>query len=139
MTATFDTPTPTDTAAGTRLLRTVLRLDAAASGMLGILAASGGAAGLLAAPLGIAAPALVGVGLFLVVYALGLVALAAPAMIPRAGAWTVVVGNSAWVLASVAVAVVGGLTVLGTVVVLVQAAAVALLAALQYTGLRRSR
>lgn len=120
------------------LLRTVLRLDAAASGLLGVVAAAGGAAGLLAAPLGTSAPWLVGVGLFLVVYALGLVALAAPTTIPRTGAWTVVIGNAAWVAASVVVALAGDLTVLGVVVVLVQAAAVALLAELQYTGLRRA-
>ena len=134
-----DTLSPTPAATRRDLLRTALRLDAAASGLLGVVAAAGGAAGLLATPLGIPGPWLVGVGAFLVVYALGLVALATPATIPPVGAWTVVVGNAAWVLAGVAVTVVGGLTVLGTIVVLAQAAAVALLAELQYTGLRRGR
>lgn len=132
-----DTLTTAPSASGERLLRTVLRLDAAASGALGVLAAAGGAAGLLAGPLGIPGPWLVGVGVFLVVYALGLVVLAAPRHVSRAGAWTVVIGNAGWVLGSVVAALVGGFTVLGTVVVVAQALAVALLAELQCTGLRR--
>src|SRR5687768_17332111 len=75
-------------------LRLALRLDGAASGALGLAA-------LVAAPalsdlLGPGSGALRAVGAFLVVYAAALVALAALRAIPRAAAWTVVVGNLAW-------------------------------------------
>ncbi|MDD7936264.1 hypothetical protein [Actinomycetospora straminea] len=133
------TPTTAAPTTGThRGLRAVLRLDAAASGALGIAAAAG--AGVLDTWLGLSSPLLLGVGVFLVVYAAGLVALAARPVVPRPLTWVVVLGNSAWVLMSVAL-VVGAweqLTVLGAVVVLAQAAAVAVFADLQWaTGLRR--
>lgn len=136
------TPTTTPTTAPTtdthRALRGVLRLDAAASGALGIAAAAG--AGVLDTWLGLSGPLLLGVGVFLVVYAAGLVALAARPAIPRPLTWVVVLGNSAWVLMSLGLAVGAWeqLTVLGAVVVLAQAAAVAVFADLQWaTGLRR--
>jgi hypothetical protein len=135
MTATITTPAATD---AQRPLRTVLRLDAAASGALGIAAAAG--AGVLDTLLGLSRGLLLGVGVFLVVYAAGLVVLAAKRAVPRGATWVVVLGNSAWVLASLGLAVGGWerLTVLGAVVVLAQAAAVAVFADLQWaTGLRR--
>lgn len=123
----------TTTALATRLdLRAVLRLDAVASGTLGLAAAAG--AGVLDTLLGLPAGLLTGVGVFLVVYAAGLVALAGRPAIPRPATWVVVLGNSAWVLASLGL-VVGAwdrLTVLGAVIVLAQAAAVAVFADLQY-------
>jgi hypothetical protein len=124
---------------GGRLLRFALRLDAAASGALGLLALV--AAPPLAGLLGPAAGALRGVGAFLVAYALGLVLLAAREAIPRAGAWTVVVGNALWALSSIGAVVAGRetFTVLGVAVVLAQAAAVAVFAYLQWLGLRRAR
>ncbi|MEJ2864644.1 hypothetical protein [Actinomycetospora flava] len=129
------TATTTDTR---RSLRGVLRLDAAASGALGVAAAAG--AGVLDTLIGLSTPLLLGVGVFLVVYATGLVLLAGLRAIPRLLTWVVVLGNSAWVLMSLAL-VVGAwdqLTVLGVVVVIAQAAAVAVFADLQWTqGLRR--
>jgi hypothetical protein len=123
----------TTTALATRLdLRAVLRLDALASGALGLAAAAG--AGVLDTALGLPSSLLTGVGVFLVVYAAGLVALAGRRTIPRPATWVVVLGNSAWVLASLGL-VVGAwdrLTVLGAVIVLAQAAAVAVFADLQY-------
>jgi len=123
----------TTTALATRLdLRAVLRLDAVASGTLGLAAVAG--AGVLDTALGLPSSLLLGVGVFLVVYAAGLVALAGRAVIPRPATWVVVLGNSAWVLASLGL-VVGAwdrLTVLGAVIVLAQAAAVAVFADLQY-------
>jgi hypothetical protein len=123
----------TTTALATRLdLRAVLRLDAVASGALGLAATAG--AGVLDTVLGLPSSLLLGVGVFLVVYAAGLVALAGRAVIPRPATWVVVLGNSAWVLASLGL-VVGAwdrLTVLGAVIVLAQAAAVAVFADLQY-------
>ena len=125
-------PTSTD-----HLLRSVLRLDATASGALGV-------AGLLAAPalgdlLGAPAPAVLGVGAFLTAFAAGLVALAARPVVPRPLARTVVLGNAGWVVASVLVALLAPLTTVGVVVVLGQAGAVAGFAALQALGLRRMR
>jgi hypothetical protein len=123
----------TTTALATRLdLRAFLRLDAVASGALGLAAAAG--AGVLDTLLGLPAGLLLGVGVFLVVYAAGLVALAGRTVIPRPATWVVVLGNSAWVLASLGL-VVGAwdrLTVLGVAIVLAQAAAVAVFADLQY-------
>lgn len=122
---------------GGRLLRLVLRVDAAASGALGL-------AGLAAAPqlsalLGPPAPVLVGTGAFLAAFATGLLVLAARPVVPRPAAATVVVGNAVWVVGSAAAAVAGweALTGLGVAVVLGQAAAVAVLADLQWLGLRR--
>jgi hypothetical protein len=123
----------TTTALATRLdLRAVLRLDAVASGALGLAATTG--AGVLDTALGLPSSLLLGVGVFLVVYAAGLVALAGRPTIPRPATWVVVLGNSAWVLASLGLAVGAWerLTVLGAVVVLAQAAAVAVFADLQY-------
>jgi hypothetical protein len=123
----------TTTALAARLdLRAVLRLDAVASGTLGLAATAG--AGVLDTALGLPSSLLLGVGVFLVVYAAGLVALAGRTVIPRPTTWVVVLGNSAWVLASLGL-VVGAwdrLTVLGAVIVLAQAAAVAVFADLQY-------
>ncbi|OZM82397.1 hypothetical protein [Pseudonocardia sp. MH-G8] len=122
-----------------RLLRIALRLDAAASGALGLLAV--GAAAPLSGLLGPGEGVLRGVGAFLVVYALALVAVAAGSVISRPAAWTVVIGNSVWVLGSIGAAVAGRaeLTTLGIAVVLAQAAAVAIFADLQWLGLRRAR
>ena len=65
----------TTTALATRLdLRAVLRLDAVASGTLGLAATA--RAGVLDTALGLPSNLLLGVGVFLVVYAAGLVALA---------------------------------------------------------------
>jgi hypothetical protein len=124
---------------GGRLLRFALRLDAAGSGALGLLGLA--AAGPLADPLGTTADALRVAGAFLAGYALVLVLLAARPVIPRAAAWTVVVGNTVWVLGSIGAAVAGrdSFTALGVAVVLAQAAAVAVFADLQWLGLRRAR
>jgi hypothetical protein len=121
------------------LLRLALRLDAAASGAMGLAFAA--AAPVLDGFLGIPTGWLVGLGAFLMVYALGLVWIAARPRIPAALAWTVILGNLAWVLASVAALVAGWfpLTAVGTAVTIAQAVAVAGFADLQYVGLRRTR
>jgi hypothetical protein len=121
-----------------QLLRFALRLDAAASGALGVLSVA--AAPALADLLGPGAGALRGIGAFLLVYAAGLVLLAGLRSIPRPAAWTVVVGNLAWAAGTTVLAfAVHELTTFGTVVVLAQAAAVAAFADLQWVGLRRTR
>ena len=122
---------------GGRFLRLSLRLDAAASGALGVLSLA--AAPALADLLGPGTGALRGVGAFLVLYAAGLVLLAGLRSIPRPAAWTVVLGNLGWVAASVVAAfAVHDLTTVGTIVVLAQAAAVLTFADLQLIGLRRA-
>ena len=124
---------------GGRLLRFALRLDAAGSGALGLVGLA--AAAPLAEPLGMTAAGLLGTGAFFVGYALALVLLAARPVIPRAAAWTIVLGNTVWALGSIGAAVAGRdtFTALGVAVVLAQAAAVAVFADLQWIGLRRAR
>jgi hypothetical protein len=121
-----------------RFLRLALRLDAAASGALGVV--SLGAASAVSDLLGPGTGVLRAIGAFLVVYAAGLVALAGLRSIPRPAVWTVVVGNLAWAVGTGVLAfAVHELTTLGTVVVLAQALAVAVFADLQWIGLRRAR
>jgi hypothetical protein len=114
-----------------------VRLDAAASGGLGVLLAAGGA--LLDQLLGVPAAVLVGVGGFLVAYAAALWLIGSRPQVTRSAVRLVAAGNLLWVAASV-VAVAAGWwspTALGTGLMIAQAAAVALFAALQLTGLRR--
>jgi hypothetical protein len=123
------------TADGGRLLRTALRVDAVVSGALGLvsLVAAPPAGDLVGAP----EAALRGVGGFLVVFGIALLVLAARTAMPVPLVWAVVVGNLAWVAASAAVALLVPLTVLGIVVVVVQALGVAVFADLEWWGLRR--
>jgi hypothetical protein len=122
-----------------RLLRRSLNLDAVASGGLGLLLAAAGT--LLDEPLGIPSSALVPVGVFLVAYAAALWFVGSRPRVSRPAVWVVVVGNLLWVAASVVAAIAGwwSPTAVGTGFVLAQAAAVALFAELQFTGLRRAR
>lgn len=118
-------------------LRLSLRLDAAASGALGVLLAAGG--GVLDELLGIPTAVLVAVGGFLVAYAAALWLIGARPEVSRPAVRLVAAGNLLWVAASV-VAVVAGWwspTALGTGLLIAQAAAVALFAGLQLTALRR--
>jgi hypothetical protein len=122
-----------------RLLRRSLQLDAAASGGLGVLLAAAGA--VLDGPLGIPAAVLVPVGGLLVLYGAALWLLGMRPRLSRPAVKVVVAGNLVWVAASILAAVAGwwSPTTLGTVLVIAQAAAVALFAELQLTGLRRAR
>jgi hypothetical protein len=124
---------------GGRLLRFALRLDSAGSGSLGVVGLA--AASLLSDLLGVTENVLRGTGTFLVAYAVALVVLAAMRTIPRPAAWSVVVANLLWSVGSILTVVAAGesLTGLGVAVVLVQAAAVAVFAGLQWVGLRRAR
>jgi hypothetical protein len=56
----------------------------------------------------------------------------------RAGAWIVVAGNALWVLASAALLVISAPTTLGYAFLIAQAVAVALLAELEFVGLRKA-
>ena len=90
---------------GGSLLRVALRLDAAASGALGVLGVA--AAPLLAELLGPPTGLLWWLGAFLVGYAAALVLIAARPRISRPAGWTVVGGNATWVIGSVLATVAG--------------------------------
>jgi hypothetical protein len=118
-------------------LRTVLALDAATCLAAGGLMTVG--ASLLASatriPESILMPA--GLSLFPVAAVIAIVAYGRPP--PRAGVVTVVLGNALWVIGSVILLMFGGFapSALGIGFILVQAAAVAVLAELELVGLRR--
>lgn len=125
--------------ASTRFLRAALWLDAAASGVTGVLMLVG--SDLLAGPLGLPAVLLRAAGLILLPYA-GFVALVARRDVPSPGAVRAVIAcNVAWVVASIAILAQGWVapTVLGYAFVIAQAVVVGALAELQFIGLRRLR
>ena len=121
-----------------RSLVLALRADAAITGAFGALI--GAASPLLDGWLGIDAALLLALGVVLVGYALVLELVVARRP-TRALVWEVIVLNTLWVAASVVAVVTDALalTTLGTVFVLAQAAAVTVLAYLQYLALRRTR
>ncbi len=120
------------------LLRLILKLDAVATGAVGLLSLAAGPAldGLLGIPLSLLAP----VGLFLIVYAAAIWVAATRRRVSRPAAWTAVAINVVYAVDAVVVAVSGwfALTALGTAFVVFQAGAVALFAAAQFYALRRS-
>ncbi|MDG4832820.1 hypothetical protein O7627_26450 [Solwaraspora sp. WMMD1047] len=121
-----------------RLLRLALRLDAVASAGLGAAVAL--AAPLLDGPLGAPTALLWAIGGFLVPFSVALWVIGSRVPANRSAVRTVIAVNAAWVVGSVLLVLFGGLdlTALGVAVVLGQAAAVAVLAELQYAGLRRA-
>ena len=78
-------------------------------------------------------------GLALVPVAGFIVFVASRATVPAAGGWLVVVGNAAWALTSLALLTESRLTpnALGIAFIVIQAAAVAILAELEFTCLKR--
>jgi len=128
------------------LLRLVLKLDAVTTGAVGavMLLAAGTVVGdgrpfvvLLGIPLAV----LVSVGLFLVVYAAFIWIAGSRRRVSRPGALAAVAINAVYAVGCFVVVAAGWLplSALGVAFVLAQAAAVALFAALQYLGLRRSQ
>jgi hypothetical protein len=118
-------------------LRTVLWADALASGATGLVMVAG--AGLLESLLGLPGALTREAGLILVPYAALVALVAARAQISRAAVWVFIVANAAWTIGSIGL-LLGGLapTALGYAFVIAQAAVVALLAELEYTGLRKA-
>lgn len=127
-------------------LRLALRFDALATGAVGalMLLAAGTVVGdgrpfvvLLGIPLAV----LVSVGLFLVVYAAFIWIAGSRRRVSRPGALAAVAINAVYAVGCFVVVAAGWLplSALGVAFVLAQAAAVALFAALQYLGLRRSQ
>lgn len=120
------------------LLAGSVKLDAAMSGVSGAVLVAGGA--FLDGTTGIPAGWLVAIGLFFLVYAAALAAIVR-AGTPPSLARLVVMGNAAWVVLSIVALAADWLTptTTGSVLIGLQAAAVALVAELQLLGLRRAR
>ncbi|MCJ0764239.1 hypothetical protein [Variovorax terrae] len=118
-------------------LRNVLWADAVsclATGLLQVLF-TGAAAQLLGLP----AALLAWSGLFLLAYAGAVAYLATRKPVPRAAVWAIVAGNLGWAAGCVGLLAGGWLapTLLGQAYVVVQALTVAVLAELQFFGLRK--
>ena len=119
-------------------LRNVLWADAASclgSGLLQLLFT-----GSMARLLGLPPALLLWSGLFLLVYAGAVAFIATRDPLPRPVVWVLVAGNLGWAVACVLLVLGGGLapTTPGTAWILVQALTVAVLAELQFFGLRRA-
>ena len=126
------------TAIRSTFLRRLIAADAAACLLGGAVFALDAAR--LESPLGLSPQLLQPVGLFLVVYGVGLAILATRPSLPRAVVWTLVAFNLAWAIESAALVVLGWVspTSLGLGVVLVQAAGAMLVGDLQFLALRRA-
>jgi hypothetical protein len=128
--------TPT-TAVTSPFLRRVIALDAAACAASGLLLAFGGArlADLTGLPAALSRPA----GVFLLVWAALLAWIATRPAFNRAVVWTLIGVNAVWVLESVMVLALQWVrpTPFGYAFVIAQAIAVAVIADLQFIGLKR--
>ena len=120
------------------LLRRAFLLDAIASGMMALLLTFG--AGELAPLLDLPEPLLRETGLFLIAYTALVGWLATRQSMPKLLVITVIAGNAAWTLASIALLFSDAVTPngLGEAFVVAQAMVPGALAELQYIGLRRS-
>lgn len=120
------------------LLKTILLIDAAASGAMA--AAHLAVPGMLGTALALPAALLSGTGIFLAGYVLLLLVLARSRAVWRLLVTFVIAGNVGWTVLSVALLAAGILvpTGLGAAYVLVEAAGVLGFAALQYRGLKQS-
>jgi len=124
--------------ASPRFLRTVLVADAASGAVTALLQLT--AAGLFAEWLGLSAGLLVGSGIVLLFYIAGAAWLANCDPIPRGGTWILIVGNWMWVGGCMTLLLTGAAgTDLGRAYLLMQGAAVAVLAELQWFGVRARR
>ncbi len=121
-----------------QLLKIALLLDAVVSGTVGLLQLS--AATALTSLLALPHAVLMGTGEFLVVYALLLVGMASRTRLWPALVMFIVLGNVMWGLGCVVLLLAGVLSpnALGVGFVLMQTVAVAVFAALEWRGLRRS-
>jgi hypothetical protein len=134
-TASFDRPATGSTE--DLFLRRVLLADAAASGATGALMLVG--AGLLEPLLGLPPMLLRPASLILLPFAALVAYVATRPQLSRGAVWAIVIANLLWVADSAAL-VLGNWVVptgLGYVFVVAQAAVVAVLAKLEYVGLRR--
>jgi hypothetical protein len=121
------------------LLRTVLAVDAALSGLSGAVLALD--AGMLAGPFGLSPDMVRPVGIFLIGYAALLAWLAARPALPRKVVWGLIAFNLVWAAESVMLLALKWAepTGLGVGVVVAQAVGVVVVADLYFLALRRSR
>jgi hypothetical protein len=119
-------------------LRRAIQFDAAFSGLSALLLTFG--AGAMAPWLSLPEALLRESGLFLIAYAALVGWLGTRQSMPKAMVLIVIVGNAVWTFASIALLFSGAVApnLLGAVFVAMQAAAVGIIAELQYVGLRRS-
>jgi hypothetical protein len=118
-----------------QLLRNALTLDGAASGLCGVALLA--LAGVLAGPLGLPTAALVGFGVFALLYGPAVLYAGTRPVINRTAARVVVGLNLCMALDSVLTAVLVDVTVAGEVVLLALAVFGVGVAALQWAGLNR--
>jgi len=118
-------------------LRRVLLADALISGATGLVMAVG--AGFLASLLNLPTALLREAGLALLPYALFVAYVATRAQLKRPLVWALIIANALWALDSIALLVSGWIApnMLGYAFIIAQAVVVAVLAELQYTGMRR--
>lgn len=123
---------------GTAWLRRALWIDVLFSGVAGVAMGAGHA--LLAPLLGLPEGLLVGAALVCLAWAAALGALARRPHMPRSLVWCVILGNGAWVAASIALLAFGWVqpSGLGTAFLVVQAVAVGGFAELQWWAMRRA-
>lgn len=125
--------------ASNTLLRAALRLDAIASGAMGVILLAG--APWLRGLLGMPQPLLLAVGAVCLCWGLFVGAVSRRERPTEGVVWAIIVLNAVWVIESAALLLLGWVqpTQLGTAFVIVQALAVAALAELQFVGLTRAR
>jgi hypothetical protein len=118
-------------------LRTVLLLDAATCVASGLVMSLG--AGAIASRTGLPPALLAYAGLALLPIAAFMAWVATRTPVPAPGVWIVILGNAAWIAGCLWLMLggLGGLTALGHAFVGAQALAVAVLAELEYLGLKR--
>lgn len=121
----------------TKFLRTVLKLDAVVSGLNGVGYLV--AAGPLATLFGTSTSLLLGLGVFLVLWAAALVIIATRSRMSRRAVWAVVVVNALWVVDTVVLVAAGALSTIGIGWAAVQAIVVAGFVVLAVLGLRRAQ
>jgi hypothetical protein len=116
-------------------LRHVLWADAVASGATGLAMIAG--AGVLESLLGLPSALTREAGIILVPFAALVAVVATRARISRAAVWMIIAANAAWTIGSFGL-LAGGVAAaaLGCAFVIAQALVVAVLAALEYAGLR---
>ncbi|MFU0507538.1 hypothetical protein [Pseudaminobacter sp. NGMCC 1.201702] len=123
----------------TSFLTSTLRIDAAVSGAAALLMVAG--AGLLGPFLSLPVPLLFWAGVLLLPFVALLVAVARRKRASRVLLFDIVLLNTAWVIASFAILVVGVVepNMLGVTFIVVQALAVTLFVLLQVSALRQAR
>ncbi len=119
-------------------LRRILVLDAVSCAGMGLLLVtfSGWLSGVLSLPVGLLQQA----SAVLLPFALLLAFLSTRARLPRAAVWAVIVANAIWAIDSIVLLFTGWVqpSLLGYLFVAAQAAFVAVMAELEYIGLRKS-